>query len=155
MLILLKLSKDWRGGNTPKDILRSHHHPDTQTRERHHQKRNLQSNILNMELLWWLRSKESTCQYRRHGFNLWVRKMPWRRKWQPTLVFLPRKSHGQRSLVGYSPWGCKRIRHDLVTKQQQHHPLTTHTYIWVKSIIATHFTLHWEIWLDFSDSAYF
>ena len=33
--------------------------------------------------------------------------MPWRRKWQPTPVFLPRKSHGQRSLVGYSPWGRK------------------------------------------------
>ena len=31
----------------------------------------------------------------------------WRRKWQPTLVFLPGESHGQRSLVGYSPWGCK------------------------------------------------
>ena len=32
---------------------------------------------------------------------------PWRRKWQPTPVFLPRESHGQRSLAGYSPWGCK------------------------------------------------
>ena len=38
----------------------------------------------------------------------------WRRKWQPTPVFLPRKSHGWRSLVGYSPWGC-RVRHDWVT----------------------------------------
>ena len=36
-------------------------------------------------------------------------KIPWRRKWQPTLVFLPRESHGQRSLVGYSPWGCKEL----------------------------------------------
>ena len=44
---------------------------------------------------------------------------PWRRKWQLTPVFLPGKSHGQRSLVGYSPWGCKRVCHDLVTKQQQ------------------------------------
>ena len=42
-----------------------------------------------------------------HGFNLWVRKIPWRRAWQPTLVFLPGESHGQRSLVGYSPWGRK------------------------------------------------
>ena len=33
--------------------------------------------------------------------------MPWRREWQPTPVFLPGESHGQRSLVGYSPWGCK------------------------------------------------
>ena len=40
---------------------------------------------------------------------------PWRRKWQPAAVFLPGKSHGQKSLVGYSPWGC-RVRHDLATK---------------------------------------
>ena len=40
-------------------------------------------------------------------------------KWQPTPVVLPGKSHGQRSLVGYSPWGRKRVRNDLVTKQQQ------------------------------------
>ena len=47
----------------------------------------------------------------------WVGKIPWRRKWQPTPVFLPRKYHGQRSLVGYSPWGRKRVRHELKTKQ--------------------------------------
>ena len=41
------------------------------------------------------------------GFNPWVRKISWRRKWQPSPVFLPGKSHGQRSLVGYSPWGRK------------------------------------------------
>ena len=41
------------------------------------------------------------------GFNLQVRKIPWRRAWQPTPVFLPGESHGQRSLAGYSPWGHK------------------------------------------------
>ena len=41
------------------------------------------------------------------GFNPWVGKIPWRRKWQPTPVLLPGKSHGQRSLVGNSPWGLK------------------------------------------------
>ena len=46
-------------------------------------------------------------------------KIPWRRNWPPTPVFLPGKSHGQRSLVSYSPWGCKRVELDLVTKQQQ------------------------------------
>ena len=54
--------------------------------------------------------KESVCQCRRHkrcGFSRWVGKIPWRRKWQPTPVFLPGESHGQRSLVGYSPWGRK------------------------------------------------
>ena len=53
---------------------------------------------------------EPACQCRRHkrcGFNPSVGKIPWGRKWQATLVFLPGKSHGQRSLVGYSPWGCK------------------------------------------------
>ena len=43
----------------------------------------------------------------RPGFNPWVGKIPWRRKWQPTPVFLPGKSHGLRSLVGYSPRGRK------------------------------------------------
>ena len=40
-------------------------------------------------------------------FDPWVGKIPWRRKWQPTPVLLPEKSHGQRSLVGYIPWGRK------------------------------------------------
>ena len=56
------------------------------------------------------------------GFHLWVGKIPWRRKWQPTPVFLLGKSHGQRSLVGYSPWSHKES--DL-TEQLT---LTTETY---------------------------
>ena len=68
----------------------------------------------------WLTGKEPACQCRRPGFHPWVRKIPWRRKWQPTPVFLPGKSHGQRSLVGYSPRSCKRVSQDLVTKQQQY-----------------------------------
>ena len=67
----------------------------------------------------WLSSKEPVCQCRRLRFDPCVKKILWRRKWQPTLVFLPGKSHGQRSLVGYTPWGHKRVRHDLVTKRQQ------------------------------------
>ena len=43
--------------------------------------------------------------------------IPWRRKWQSTLVFLPGKSHGQRNLAGYSLWGRKRVGHNLVTSQ--------------------------------------
>ena len=46
-------------------------------------------------------------QCRKPRFDPLVRKIPWRRKWQPTPVFLPGESHGQRSLVGYSPWGRK------------------------------------------------
>ena len=44
--------------------------------------------------------KESACQCRRHGFDLWVGKIPWRKEWQPTPVFLPGEPHGQRSLAG-------------------------------------------------------
>ena len=54
--------------------------------------------------------KESPCQCRRHsrcGFNPWLGKMPWRRKWQPIPVFLPGESHGQRNLEAYSPWDYK------------------------------------------------
>ena len=43
----------------------------------------------------------------RPGFDPWIGKIPWRRKWEPTPVFLSEKSHGWRSLVSYSPWGCK------------------------------------------------
>ena len=56
----------------------------------------------------WLSGEESPCQcrsYRRLVFDPWVGKIPWRRKRQPTPVFLPGESHGQRSLAGYSPWG--------------------------------------------------
>ena len=78
--------------------------------------------------------KEPTCQCRRHKryrFDPWVGKIPWRREWQPTPVFLPGESHRQRSLVGYSPpdrvgrdwsnlacmhsciWGCM-LRHSAI-----------------------------------------
>ena len=42
-------------------------------------------------------------------FDPWVRKIPWRREWLPTPAFLPGESHGQRSLAGYSSWGCKEL----------------------------------------------
>ena len=58
-------------------------------------------------LPWWLRWWRICLQCRRPRFDPWVMKIPWRRKWQPTLVFLPGKFHGQRSLMGYSPWDCK------------------------------------------------
>ena len=56
--------------------------------------------------------KEPTCQCKRHkrlGFDPWVGKILCKRAWQPTLVFLPGESHGQRRLVGYSPWSCKEL----------------------------------------------
>ena len=60
----------------------------------------------------WLSGKESVCQCRRYGFDSWVGKIPWRRAWQLTLVFLPGESQGQRSPMGYSPWGSQRVGHD-------------------------------------------
>ena len=58
-------------------------------------------------LPWFLSFKESSCQCGGGGFYPWVRKTPWIRKWPPTPVFLPRNSHGPRSLEGYSPWAHK------------------------------------------------
>ena len=64
----------------------------------------------NTGLLRWCCGKESICQcrrHRRHRFYPWVGKIPWRRKWKFIPIFLPGKFHGQKSLAGYSPWGCK------------------------------------------------
>ena len=52
---------------------------------------------------WWLRWQRICLRCRRPGFNPWVRKIPWRREWQSTPVFLPGEFHGQRSLMGYKP----------------------------------------------------
>ena len=60
-----------------------------------------------------------TKQETRKQLDPWFRKIHWRRKWQSTPLFLPGKSHGQRSLAGYSPWDHKRVRHNLWTKH--HH----------------------------------
>ena len=76
----------------------------------------------------WYNGTRSTCQCRRHrscGFDPWVGKIPWSRKWQTGPVFLPGQFHRQRSLVGYSPWGYKESD---VTE-----PLSTwiHIYIYI------------------------
>ena len=58
-------------------------------------------------LPWWLRRWSICLQCGRSGLDSWVGKIPWRRKWQSTPSLLPGKSHGRRSLIGYSPWGRK------------------------------------------------
>ena len=87
--------------------------------------------FLHLQLIWgesplgllrWVRGKESAFQCRRckrHELDPWVRKIPWRRKWQPTPVFFPGKPHRQRSLVGYSPRGLQRLKHSWVTEHTQ------------------------------------
>ena len=62
---------------------------------------------------------------RRHRFDPWVRKIPWRRAWQPTPIVLPGESHGQRSLVGYSPWGHK----ESDTSELTEHSCTLRSYL--------------------------
>ena len=79
--------------------------------------------------------KESICKCRRCRFHPWVRKIPWERKWQPTPVFLPGKSQGERNLAGrLQSMGSQRVRHDWRTE---------HAY--------APFTLHWNTsWAKFS-----
>ena len=64
----------------------------------------------------------------------WVGNIPWRRKWQPTPIFLPGKSQGQRSLVGYSPWGLQRVIYNLVTEQQQATKLSTEFLLYIQKL---------------------
>ena len=71
--------------------------------------------------------KESICPCRRHGFAPWVRKICWRREWLSTPVFLPGESQGQRSLVGYSPWGCKEL--EMTERTHVHTCTHTHTLL--------------------------
>ena len=81
--------------------------------------------------------KEPDCQCRRHkryGFDPWVGKMPWRRKWQPSAVFFPGESHGQRSLKGYNPQG----RQELDTTEATEH---AHTLLFCKGD-GTHVVSH-------------
>ena len=94
----------------------------------------------------WLSGKEPACHCRRckrHGLDPWVGKISWRRKWQPTSVFLSRKFYGQRSLAGYSSWSCKELdmterMHTHTHTHTRHLPLgLVHTDTKAKSIINT------------------
>ena len=72
-------------------------------------------------------------QCRRPEFNSWIRKIPWRRKWQPTPLSLPGKSYGQRrSLVGYSPQGCK----ELDMTERLHFHFLSYSFTCVFSMVA-------------------
>ena len=77
--------------------------------------------ILVIGLTWWCGGTEPASQCRRYGFHPWIGKIPWKRKWQPTPAFLPGESHGQRNLVGYSPWHCKK-------SEMTDPPRPTHTH---------------------------
>ena len=79
-------------------------------------------------------------------FNPWVEKFPWRRKWQPTPVFLPGKSPGQKKLAGYSLWYHKELDTTEATQHTQlgnlHTHTHTHTHIWIsisQRLINSHY----------------
>ena len=80
---------------------------------------------------WWLRWQRICLQCRGPGFDPWVVKIPWKREWLPTQVFLPGEFHGQRSLEGYSPWGRKGS--NMTGLERLNH--NTHTQILGKSMI--------------------
>ena len=73
--------------------------------------------------------KESTCEFNKHGFDSWAGEIPWRRKWQSTPVFLPGKSHRQRSQVGYSQKGCKES--DAAEHTEQRHQYLKEEEVWL------------------------
>ena len=75
---------------------------------------------------------------RRHRFDSWVRKIPWRRAWQPTPVFLPGESYGQRSLVGYSPWGRKESDTTEVTERAFTCPAPFFPCIYIAHYLSIH-----------------
>ena len=77
--------------------------------------------------------KNLPAQCRSRELYLWVWKISWRKRWQHIPVFLPGKSHGQRSLVGYSPWDCcrTRVKYHSVTKQQQQRIFVAQNLSWV------------------------
>ena len=91
--------------------------------------------------------KEPACQCRRcrkHGINPWVRKIPWRRKWQPTPVFFPGKSHGQRSLVGCSPHGVVKSQTQLsehTFTRKAHYSVFSSFLIHCPKLVRNHFGL--------------
>ena len=91
-----------------------------------------------LKVPWWLSGKESACQCRRREFDLWVEKIPWRWEWQCTPVFLPGRSHGQRSLKGYSPRHCRES--DMIERLSMH----THNIHDKAKSISRYSTIKWQ-----------
>ena len=105
-------------------------------------------------LPWWLRWERTYLQCRRPGFSPWVGKIPWRREWLPTPVFLPGEFHGQRNLVGYSPWGRKEsedwatntsLHKRWVILKNHHQTLKTFKKGFIYNIFATRIIIDFQI----------
>ena len=81
----------------------------------------------------WLGHSVLAMAQRRHGFvDPWIKKIPWKRKWQPTPVFLTGKSHEQRAQVGYSPWGHKEL--DMTERMHTHAHTKTSSAITIRKL---------------------
>ena len=78
-------------------------------------------------------------QGRRLRFHPWVGKIPWRRKWQPAPVSSPEKSHEQRSLVGYRPWG--HMEWDMIKHEHMHTHIHTYIHMYIANILDVIFFL--------------
>ena len=93
---------------------------------------------------------QTACNTRGCVFDPWDRKIPWRREWQPTPVFLPGESHGQRNLTSFSPWGCKesgtneQLTHTLVVQWLRLCTSTAGGMGWIPSRRAN--ILHAKVW---------
>ena len=88
-----------------------------------------------MGLSWWLSGKESTCQCRTRQFDPWIRKIPLEEEMATTPVFLPKKSHGPRTLVHYSPWGHGELD---MTKQLSTHLNKAAMHIHTEAFLSVH-----------------
>ena len=105
------------------------------------------------ELIKWLdfpggiSGKEPACQWWRHKEYVWsgVRKIPWRKAWPSTPVFFPGESHGQWSLVGYSPWGHKSFSRIQLKQLSMHASIKWFLY---------HSFSKWEIWRGMFNCSY-
>ena len=98
----------------------------------------------------WLSGNESTCQHRRskrHRFDPWVGKIPWRRKWQPTPVILLGKSHGQRSLTGCSPRGPKDLVMSLAIYVSKANSVSTSAFKW-KPVVTRQTLIVKRTWMN-------
>ena len=73
----------------------------------------------------------------------WVERIPWRQRWQPTPIFLPGESHGQRSSAACSPWGCKRVRQDWATSRHTH----THSHTVYRLLLLLQLSRFRRVWL--------
>ena len=97
-------------------------------------------------LPWWLRGQRIHPQCRTSGFDPWVGKIPWRREWQLTAVFLLGESHGQMSLEGSSPWGHKEsdTTERLTLSLSLHQVLASGCRTWLPDWVTNLGPLDWE-----------